>query len=539
MDDIILKHALKNAVDYNGKANPKFVINKILSEKKSYKKNIKEIIPKVNNIVEQVNNLSLEEQKQRLASYKFKIKKKIKKEETLPEVKGKVIMRFAPNPNGALSLGHCRQALWNWFFVQKYKGKYYVRFDDTDPKVKVPLKQAYKWIQEDLEWLNIKIDKVHIQSSNLKNYYKYAKKLIKLNKAYVCDCNVEFWREQTRNKQPCPCRKSKDHLKRWNLMFTTYNEGQAVLRIKTNIKDKNPALRDWPAFRIVNQGKHPLVKAKVWPLLNFASAIDDHELKITHIIRGIDLKISDERQKYIYKYFKWTYPKTIYTGMLHFSGIKSTSEIRKNIELGNLSGWDDITLGTIKALRKKGFQPEAISNFIKSLGINRSDVKVDIKNLNAFNKDIVDKTANRYFIIFDPKKIKIKDAYEMEIQLPLHPEDSKRGFRQFRIKDEFYVQDNLDEKTTYRFIHLFNFKNNKFLNLDYNPNLNAKLIHWLPTNDVINIQVTMPDGSIKTGLGESNLKNLKVNEVIQGERNFFLCLNKKNKDNLEFSYLHE
>ena len=327
MEDIILKHTLKNAVDYNGKADSKSVIGKILSEKKSYKKQIKEILPKINKIVEQVNNLTLEQQKQQLASFTFKKIKKKEKVQELPGVKGKVIMRFAPNPNGVLSLGHCRQALWNWFFVQKYKGKYYVRFDDTDPKIKVPIKEAYKWIQEDLEWLGIKIDKIYIQSSNLKNYYKYAEKLIRLNKAYVCDCNVEYWRELTRKKQSCPCRKSKDQLKRWKAMFTTYNEGEAVLRIKTNIKDKNPALRDWPAFRIVFQGKHPLVKAKVWPLLNFASAIDDYELKITHILRGIDLKISDDRQKYIYKYFKWTYPKTTYTGMLHFSGIKSTSEI--------------------------------------------------------------------------------------------------------------------------------------------------------------------------------------------------------------------
>jgi len=541
MDDLILKYALKNAVDYNGKADSKSVIGKILSEKKSYKKQLKEIIPKINQIVEQVNNLTIEEQKQRLASFTFKKIKKKERSKELSGVKGNMIMRFAPNPNGALSLGHCRQALWNWFFVQKYKGRFILRFDDTDPKIKIPLKQAYKWIQEDLEWLGVKINKIHIQSSNLKAYYKYVEKLIGLNKAYVCDCNADYWRELTSKKQPCPCRKFKSHeqLKRWKLMFTTYNEGEAVLRIKTDIKDKNPALRDWPAFRIVDRGEHPLVKAKVWPLLNFASAIDDYELKVTHILRGIDLKISDDRQKYIYKYLKWEYPKTTYTGMLHFSGIKSTSEIRKQIELGNLSGWDDIALGTIKALRKRGFQPEAISNFIKSVGINRSDIKVDINNLNAFNKEIVDKTANRYFIVFNPKKIKIKDAYEMETQLPLHPDFPERGFRNFLTKDEFYVQDDLDNKKMYRFIHLFNFKDNKFISLDHNPDLDAKLIHWLPADDVVNIQVTMPDNSIRRGVGESNLKSLKVREVIQAERNFFLCLNKKNKDNLEFSYLHE
>ncbi|MBL7147446.1 MAG: glutamate--tRNA ligase [Nanoarchaeota archaeon] len=544
MDDIILKHVLKNAVDYSGKANSKFVIGKILQEKPEYKKNIKNLICKIEKIIEDVNNLTLEEQKQKLSSFKFK-KIKIKKQE-IPNLKnakkGKVIMRFAPNPNGALSLGHCRQALWNWFFVKKYKGKFILRFDDTDPKIKVPLKQAYTWIQEDLKWLGIKIDKVIIQSSRLKIYYKYAEQLIKLGKAYICNCNIESWRDLVKQKKSCPCRNlnNKEQLKRWKLMFTSYKEGEAVLRIKTNLQDKNPALRDWPAFRIIDKGKHPLVKSKVWPLLNFASAIDDHELKITHILRGIDLKISDERQKYIYKYFNWKYPETIYTGMLSFSGIKSTSEIKKLIEEGKLTGWDDISLGTIKALRKRGFKSKAISNFIKSLGINKSEIRIDLKNLNAFNKEIIDKEANRYFIVFNPIKIKIKDAYGLKTKIPLHPDFPKRGFRTFKTKDEFYIQDTIDKNKVYRFIHLFNFQNNKFLSLDYNPNLHAKLIHWLPVSkDLVKIEVLMIDKSIKTGLGESSLKNLKINSIIQSERNFFICLNKKVGNKLEFSYLHE
>ena len=88
-------------------------------------------------------------------------------------------------------------------------------------------------------------------------------------------------------------------------------------------------------------------------MLNFASAIDDHELKVTHILRGIDLKSSGERQLYIYKYLKWTYPETTYTGKLIFHGMKSTSEIKKSIAEKKLTGWDDIRLGTIRALKKK------------------------------------------------------------------------------------------------------------------------------------------------------------------------------------------
>ena len=147
-------------------------------------------------------------------------------------------------------------------------------------------------------------------------------------------------------------------------MFSDYKEGEVVMRIKTNLLHRNPAVRDWPAFRIIDKGKHPFKKARVWPLLNFASAIDDYEFKITHIVRGIDLRISDERQGYIYKYFGWKYPETIYTGRLFFQGLKSTSEIKKLIKEGKLTGWNDLSLGTIRTLRRRGFKAEAIKRKI-------------------------------------------------------------------------------------------------------------------------------------------------------------------------------
>src|SRR3989338_6910506 len=134
-------------------------------------------------------------------------------------------------------------------------------------------------------------------------------------------------------------------------------EGEAVARVKTDLKNKNPAVRDWPAFRIVDKSKHPFdTKTRVWPLLNFASAIDDYEFGITHIIRGIDLGVSDDRQKYLYDYFKWKYPETIYTGKLYVKGVKSTSETKKLIKEGKLEGWDDIRIGTLMALRRRGIR---------------------------------------------------------------------------------------------------------------------------------------------------------------------------------------
>ena len=531
MDDLILKYVLYNSVKYD-KVEVNSVLGKIIAEKPELKNNIKEVIKKINEKIKEVSKLSLEEKEKKLEGYNFE-KKEVKRELELQNVKGKVVMRFAPNPNGPIHIGHSRQAILNSYFCDKYKGDFILRFDDTDAKVKIPMKEAYKWTEEDLKWLGIKIKKVVRQSSRFDIYYKYAEQLINKNYAYVCEC--KDFKDYVDKRKECPCRNLKDHLKRWKNMFTKYKEGDTVLRIKTNIDDKNPAVIDWPAFRIIEKGKHPFKKARVWPLLNFASAIDDYEFNITHIVRGIDLSISDERQGYIYKHFGWKYPETIYTGRLFFQGLKSTSEIKKLIKEGKLTGWNDLSLGTIRTLRRRGFKAEAIKNFILSMGINRNDVNIDINHLESFNKDIIDKESNRYFVVFNPKRIKI-DAPDMNVKVPLHP-DFERGFRNFKTKQEFYIQDNLEKDKLYRFMHLFNFKDNKFVSKELDKE--AKLIHWLPVSkDLVNVEVLMNDNSVKKGLGERNLKNVKLNHIIQAERNFFMKLEKKQKNKLTFVYTH-
>ncbi|MBI4159491.1 glutamate--tRNA ligase [Candidatus Woesearchaeota archaeon] len=529
MKNIILKHALNNAVQFNGKANPGAVIGKVLQENPSLKNNIQQISQEINEIVKEVNSLSLEEQKNKLKNYNIPQKKKIKEVLTIPSLpkakKGKVVMRFAPNPNGPMSLGHSRIALWNYFFVQRYKGTFILRFDDTDPKNKVPMKEAYKWFEEDLKWLKIKINKRIIQSGRLKIYYKYAEKLIESNNAYICTCDQEEFKKLIDKSMECECRNlsSSEALKRWKKMFKKYKEGEAVYRVKTNIMHENPAVRDWPAFRIVNKSSHPLnKKAKVWPLLNFASAIDDHELEVTHILRGIDLEISDIRQKYIYDYFSWQYPETIYLGRIIFSGVKSTSEAKRLIQEKKLTGWDDPRLGTLKALRKRGFQPDTVINFIKDARLTKSEIHVNFEKLAHLNKEVIDKKAKRYFAIINPKKIRINNAPKLTAKLPLHP-NLKKGFRILKSSGEFYIQDKLGKNKIYRLMHLFNFKNKEYISTAPDQNLNASLIHWLPVSkDLVNIEIVMDNAKKIKAIAESSIKKVKKDEIIQLERNFFI-----------------
>src|SRR3989344_2677754 len=207
---VILKYALQNAIRYKGKADLKAVTSKLFSEIKV--KDKKSLLKDVKNIVNKVNKMGLKKQIEELKKIEPKLleeKKKVKKRIILPKlskVKGKVVMRFAPNPNGAMSLGHARTALLNWFYTEKYNGEFILRFDGTDPKIKVPIKEAYKWFEEDLKWLGVKIDKIVRQSERLDIYYVYAKKLIDLGKAYVCICNVEDKRKLLAKSLPCECR---------------------------------------------------------------------------------------------------------------------------------------------------------------------------------------------------------------------------------------------------------------------------------------------------------------------------------------------
>jgi len=394
MKDLIVKWTLKNAVDHNGKAVTGFVINKVVGEKTELKKDMKKLVLEIDKVVKEVNKMEHDEQKNRLLEiWPDALAKKIE-EKKLPELPGDtshVVLRFAPNPSGPLHIGHARTALLNWFYKEKYDGKFILRFDDTDPKIKPPMKEAYVWILQDLKWLGIKPDLILYASDRFDTYYEYAEKLIEMGKAYVCDCEAEHWRELKENGKACPCRNlsAKEHLMRWKKMFTDYREGQAALRIKTNLKHPNPAIRDWVAFKIVDNAKHPRLKAKVWPLLNFASLIDDHFFHVSHIIRGVDLAFTELQQKYVYDYFGWHYPEVVVNGKIFLEGSPtSKSEILQGMKEGKYSGWDDPKLGTLKAFKKKGIKPEAIRKLMWDLGVRKNNLTLVWDNIMAAQRAV-------------------------------------------------------------------------------------------------------------------------------------------------------
>jgi glutamyl-tRNA synthetase len=152
-------------------------------------------------------------------------------------------------------------------------------------------------------------------------------------------------------------------------------------------------VRDWVGFRIVREN-HPRVgdKYRVWPMLDFSSAIDDHELGVTHILRGKELATSTLRQKYVYERLGWRYPEVKYWGRvaIHEFGKISKTDIARAIKEGKYRGWDDPRLPTLMGLRARGIRPEAIRRFWLSLGFTERDISASMAILESLNRKLAE-----------------------------------------------------------------------------------------------------------------------------------------------------
>jgi glutamyl-tRNA synthetase len=542
MKELVLKHALINAIEHGGKADFQSVLGKVIAEDPSLKEKIGEIIPEVRKIVEEINLLSLEEQKSRLEKLEVKVEKKKIEEKGLPPLPNvekyeKVVMRLAPFPSGPLHIGNVRVAILNDEYVKKYKGKLLLVIDDTigsEEKFIVP--EAYKLILDGLKWLGIKWDKLLFKSDRLEFFYRAAENLIKKNLAYVCECDAETLRKNRAKGIECLHRNQsiQENLKKWRDMLAgKYREGEAVVRLKTDMKHENPAFRDRVLLRIVER-RHPRVgkKYKVWPLLEFSWAIDDHLLGITHILRGKDLIMEDLMEDFIWTKLNLKKPEFIHCGLLSVKEAKlSKTEARKAIERGEFIGWDDPRTWSLQSLRKRGIRPEAIRKFILDMGLSLADVTVPAEILYAENRKIIDPLANRFFAVFEPIKISVKGAPKIkEIFAPLHPDFAERGSRRIPVNTKkIYI-----EKQDFRkyknkevgLINLFSVKlKEKSEFISEKIKLEKPKIHWVSEPNV-KIKILMPDGQIKKVIAEPEIKKAKKDSLVQLVRTGFCRVDK-------------
>ena len=554
---LIRNFTLQNALQY-GKPDPKAIMGKVMANHREFRSRAREIMAWIGDVCQEIMSLSPEEIEQELRTYAPELlEKKEHVQEMglpdLPNVTGKVVMRFAPGPSGPLHIGHSRAAILNDEYVKRYGGSFILRLEDTNPAKIHP--DAYDMIPEDMTWLGTDVHQVVIQSDRFAIYQEYAQRIIELGGGYVCTCPVEEWRSLKEKNLPCPHRELDIdvQLDRWERMLSGhYQEGEASLIIKTDLDHPNPAVRDFVAMRI-SEHPHPRTgtEFRVYPLYNFSVAIDDHLLGVTHVIRGKDHLNNTYKQKYVYDYFGWTQPEFIHYGWVSIPDtLLKTSSIKEGIESGEYSGWDDIRLGTFRALEKRGFRPEAIRRYWVEVGIKEVDIKFSWKNLIAYNKELIDPVSPRYFFVRDPVPMTVTNVVELTGRAPYFPDRPDEGRRNVHlISDGIGIRivvtredaDTLiEENAVVRLKDLGNVRilkmGPKGIAAEYIGNdLNvlkqgARNIHWCPDAGVPT-EVFMEDGSIITGLTEPGILEAR-SETVQFERFGFVRIEKRRNGNL-------
>jgi glutamyl-tRNA synthetase len=535
---IVERYALENALTHDGKADLKAVMNKVMGERPDLKARAKETVPIIRAVVDEVNKLDKAEQEKRLADLGGPMEHvKVEARTGLPpleNVKGQVVMRFAPGPSGPLHIGNTRAAILNDEYCKMYKGTFINRIEDTDPDRIMP--EAYDWIPEDMAWLGIKVDKKVVQSDRFELYFEHAKKLLEMGHAYVCTCRPDEWRELKNQKKACPHRDRPpaDQLDGWDKMRSgAYGQEEAAVIVKTDLGHPNPAIRDWPAVRIC-ETPHPRLgtKYRIYPLMNFSVALDDHLLGLTHVLRGKDHLNNTYRQEYLYKYFSWVMPEYIHYGRVAIKGLElSKSKMKLGIDEGRYLGWDDPRLGSVRALAKRGIEPEAIRRYWVQVGPKQVDIEFSWQTLFSYNKEIVDPKANRFFFVEGPRHVRIegKGSELLEGHAPLHPADPTRGTRKVLVrgKDGVLVQaadiEGLGPGTVVRLKDLGNIKLRSQELAEYiGGDLSvlkegAKNIQWVHPTENLETMIHMPDGTDIAGRCEV-LTRTSAGKVVQFER---------------------
>ncbi len=519
IENIIRGYALKNAIKYNGKASVGSVMSMLLTDRPDLRPKAKVIVSIVKNIVDEVNRLSIDEQRKLLEekySWLLKEHKKIAEEKKglppLPKAEmGKVVTRFAPNPDFVIHIGNARPAILSYEYAKMYKGKFILRFEDTDPRTKSPLKEVYALIKQDLKWLGISWNEEYIQSLRMETYYHYAKLLLQKGCAYVDLCR-ERSKELLKKGKACETRERPPEwqIEEFEKMLKGYyNEGEAVIRVKTDLSHPNPSIRDWVALRLIDTEKypHPLTGSKylVWPTYNFAVSIDDHLLGITHVLRGKEHEVNTEKQLYIYKCFGWNPPQFIHFGRLKLEGfIMSKSYIRRLMEENpeKFWGFDDPRFGTLAGLRRRGILPEAIKESILEIGVKPGDVTLSWANLAATNRKLLDPIADRLMFVKDPIKLRLEIEDCKEAHIPYHPDrpEKKRKIKVCPNDEVFISKNDFKIGSKIRLMGLGNFmidgRKLVFLSESLEEARREKLtiLQWVPSKDAIRMKVLEPKG---------------------------------------------
>jgi glutamyl-tRNA synthetase len=565
-------HALLNAVKYDSDADVGAVMGPLMGENPEFREHADEIPGIVGGVVADVNDLSTADRRAELEELAPEELAEIEADDEgeahplpdLSNVEDGVVMRAAPNPNGPWHLGHARMPAVIGTYKERYDGRFICRFDDTDPETKRPDLDAYDAILDAIEYLGFEPDEVLRASDRLDTYYDHARDLIDRGGAYTCSCPQGEFSDLKNAGEACPHRDKDPERTREEfeaMVDGDYSAGEMVLRVRTDITHKNPALRDWVAFRMIDR-PHPRPEAadyRCWPMLDFQSGVDDHRTGVTHIIRGIDLQDSAKRQRFVYDYFDWEYPEVIHWGHVQvdeYDVTLSTSTIKELVDAGELDGWDDPRAPTLASLRRRGIRGEAIVDAMIELGTSTSNVELSMSAVYANNRDLIDDGANRYFFVRDGVEIPLDGGPDAG-HPPVHPDHEERGRRDVPAGDAVLVEP-ADVPDAGERVWLKGFGCVRHVADDASADRRTEfdgvleyvgddiaavreegvpVVHWTPA-DGVPVRLRTMDGDV-TGVAEPAFAEAAVDDVVQFERVGFARVDRHDEDESVAYFTHE
>ena len=558
---VIRKHALKNAFDY-GEAKPGSVVGKVIGEFPEAKKDMKATMKIINEVVKEVNSLSKEQLSEQLSEYEFEKKEEQEKSWDLEgAVKGEVVTRFLPEPNGYPHIGHAKAAWISREFADQWEGDMILRFDDTNPeKEKLEFVDA---ITDDLKWLGLTWSKQSFTSDLMPTFYEIARKMIENEDAYVCTCDRETISQTRREGKPCECRSrsKQENIQMWEQMLgKKFKKGEAILRLKGDMESLNTVMRDPSLFRI-NYTTHYRKGDEycVWPTYDFEVSIADSLDGVTHAFRSKEYELRDELYYYILDKAGLRKPVVYDFSRLNIKGTKLSKRfLRPLIEEGKLSGWDDPRLPSVRGLRRRGILPEAIRNFVVSFGLSKVESEPTWKALFVEEKKLIEPTSDHYFFVASPVKLEVEGATGEEVELAKHPSRENPGVRKIKTGSAFYLAKKdagkMSEGEELRLKDLYNIKvksvSSDLVKAEFigNESIEGRKIQWVTEEgkvpvkvmvlgDLFNEKGEFNEDSLKwdEGFAESAVTGLEHGDVIQFERYGFCRLDSKEK--MEFIFV--
>ncbi len=552
MQDLLEKYALQNAVRYDGKAAIGSVIGQVVREHPELKSQVKELQNLAKAIVEKINALSQEKQRESLEKLAPELLEKKEHKEPdrfafLGVAEGEVLVTgFPPEPSKYPHIGHAKACLLNYEFAKRYNGRFALRFDDTNPT----LAQAefYDIVLDNLRWLGVMPDRIDIGSDRMNELYEFAEQLIADGHCFVCDCDAEITNQLRYAGKPCAHREqaAAETQKRWAAL----SEGE-VLRLRIDANHQNTTMRDPTIFRVITEPHTRTgTKYRIWPTYDFETCLMDSLQGITYRLRSKEFELRTQLHQYIQQLCGFGPTRYYEFARFELVGVETKGRvIREKIQNGEMIGWDDPSLATLVALRRRGFTPQAIKSFILSTGLTKTESTLTWDDLYLHNRRVLNDTAKRLFFVENPTTVRVEGAPQRSVHLSFFPTE-KGGERSFQTNEEFLVAADdvalLEEGALYRFMDCINFRKHgsryvfDSVELEKYKTKGKRIMHFLPANhECVSVTVLMPDKTLRSGVAESRVASLAIGDIIQFERFGFCRLDAVEGATFKFWFTHK